>query len=1059
MRPSGSKGVTRSGSPTGERPEAVRVWLLGGFRASVGSRTIEGSAWRLRKAAALVKLLALAPGHHLHREQVMNLLWPDLGKKAASNNLRQTVHAARRILTSDLTVGSRYHLASDDERIVLCPGGSLWVDVEAFEEEAATGRRLRGQAAYRAALDLYTGDLLPEDRYEEWVENRREELRQLYLALLVELARLYEDHEEHALAVETLRKAVAEEPILEEAHAGLMRLYALLDRQAQALAQYERLGETLSGRLGTEPSAATRRLRDEIAAGRFSPPQLAAPPEEPPDAGNHNLPAARTNFVGREREMVEVKRTLAMTDLLTLTGTGGCGKTRLALEAARDLVGIYPDGGWLVELAPLSDGALLPQAVAATLGVREQPGRPLIETLLDALRDKEMLLILDNCEHLIHAAAHLAEVLLDSCPRLRVLATSREPLGVRGELSWPVPSLSTPGTQHLPTVEELEGFESARLFVDRASNRHPGFELTPENATAVAQVCARLEGIPLAIELAAVRVGMLSAKQISERLGHSLKLLTRGDRTADHRHQTLRATLDWSYELLGEHEQVLFRRLSAFAGGFTLEAAESVGAGGAIEEEDVLDLLTMQVDKSLVVAEESWESGARYRLLEPVRQYAREKLEEGGEAEAVGRRHAKFFLDLAERAEPELKGPGQTEWLKGLDEDNDNLRAAMAWLLEEGEVEAAVRMAWSLWIFWLIHGHQSEGRRWIEAALAKGANLTAHARAKALWVRASTYYGLGRPEQLERICQEAVTLFRGVGDKSGLAYTLGLKAAVLMQRGDAERAISLYEEAIELGRKTGEKWGASGALGHLGSIYLDQGDYKQAARYFEEGLELSREIGNKLAGSTALYGLAMAAQSQGDYERAAELYAEGLRSSAAAGDKANIAYCLEGLAQVATAQEEPEHAARLFGAAEASLEAAGGAVYAYVQDRSLHEQAVDAVRSRLNKATFSAAWAKGSAMSVGEAVEYALSGGKPALLTDPSVPGSPPTGTRPAPLTRRQEEIACLVAQGLTNRQIATELSISEYTVANHVAKILRKLGLGSRSQLTAWVVERRTLH
>jgi predicted ATPase len=307
--------------------------------------------------------------------------------------------------------------------------------------------------------------------------------------------------------------------------------------------------------------------------------------------------------VGREREMAEIKRALAMTRLLTLTGVGGSGNTRLALEVARDLVGAYPDGVWLVELTGLSEPALVPQAVATTLKVREQPGRPLLDTLLDALHDKEMLLLLDNCEHLIDAAARLAEALLDSCPRLRILATSREPLGVADELSWIVPPLSAPSAQQSPTVKELEGYESARLFADRASSRHPGFELTSENATAVAQVCARLEGIPLAIELAAARIGMLSAEQISERLGHSLKLLTDGGQTAERCHQTLRVTLDWSYELLSEPEQVLFKRLSAFAGGFTLEAAESVGTGGGIEEEDVLDLLSILVDKSLVVAE------------------------------------------------------------------------------------------------------------------------------------------------------------------------------------------------------------------------------------------------------------------------------------------------------------------------------------------------------------------------------------------------------------------------------------------------------------------------
>src|SRR5215212_4293633 len=403
MGPSASsKRLARSERAPGREPKAVRVWLLGTFRVSVGSQTIEQKHWRLRKAAGLVKLLAIAPTHRLHREHVMSLLWPDLGKQAASNNLRRVLHFARRAL--DPAMGSRY-LASEAESLVLCPGGSLWVDVEAFEEAAVMARRSRDPAAYGAAIELYAGQLLPDDRYEEWAENRRQGLRGTLLSLLSELTGLYEERGDYGQAVETLQRALSEDPANEVAHAQLMRLYALSGRQGEALTQYQRLREGLSGRLGTEPSATTRALREEIAAGRFALTQPAAPaPEESPHAGKYNLPVARTNFVGREREMVEVKRMLAMTGLLTLTGTGGCGKTRLALEVGRDLVGSYPDGVWLVELAPLPDGALVPQAVAATLGVREQPGGSLLHTLLSALRDKEMLLILDNCEHLIDAA-------------------------------------------------------------------------------------------------------------------------------------------------------------------------------------------------------------------------------------------------------------------------------------------------------------------------------------------------------------------------------------------------------------------------------------------------------------------------------------------------------------------------------------------------------------------------------------------------------------------------------------------------------------------------------
>jgi DNA-binding SARP family transcriptional activator len=437
--------TTRSGRRrvSGGASEAFRVELLGGFSVSVGSRTVRHGGWRLRKAAALVKLLALAPGHRLHREQIMNPLWLDFGRKAASSSLRKTLHTARRTLDPD--EGSGY-LASEDESLALCPGGELWVDVDAFERAAATARRSRDPAAHRAALDLYAGELLPTDRYEAW-EERREGLRRLRLALLFELAGLYEEHGDLASAMEAMQEVLAEQPTDEEAHAGLMRQYALSGNKAQALAQYGRLERAISSELRADPSASSRALKDEIAAGHFqlSEARLSGSlPEKPTSVGKHNLPAPRTSFVGRGQELVEIKRTLSMTRLLALTGAGGSGKTRLALEVARDLVGAYPDGVWLVELAPISEGELVAKTVAEALGVSERPQEPLSDTLSDVLRDRKMLLVLDNCEHLVDAAAQLVDTLLSACPRLSLLATSREALGVEGEFRWAVPPLSVP---------------------------------------------------------------------------------------------------------------------------------------------------------------------------------------------------------------------------------------------------------------------------------------------------------------------------------------------------------------------------------------------------------------------------------------------------------------------------------------------------------------------------------------------------------------------------------------------------------------------------------------
>jgi predicted ATPase/DNA-binding SARP family transcriptional activator/DNA-binding CsgD family transcriptional regulator/Flp pilus assembly protein TadD len=1068
----------------------MRIRVLGGFSVSVGSRTIKGSAWRLRKSASLVKLLALSSGHRMHREQVLDMLWPDLGSRAAANNLRQALHAARRALEPDRAADSRY-LASQNESLALCPRGDLWVDVNAFEAAVATARRSRDTAAYRVALELYPGELLPDDRYEEWVDNRRQELGGTFFSVLFELASLYEEHGEYGRGVETLQRSLSVEPTNEEAHAGLMRLHALSGKQKAALSQYEQLRKVLSRQFGTEPTVTTRRLREEIAAGEF-PPSLhspAAPPQEgASDLSRHNLPARRTSFVGREREMVELKRSISMTRLMTLTGAGGSGKTRLALEVAKDLVGSYADGVWLVELAPISEPGLVVQEVAGALGAQEQPGRPLLESLLDTLDDKDMLLLLDNCEHLIDAVASLTIALLDSCPQMRVLATSRERLGVRGELPWLMPSLSAPGTEETPTVKELEGYESARLFADRASEGHPDFELTPKNAQAVAQICTRLEGIPLAIELAAARVGILSAEQISERLQYSLKLLTRGGRTADHRHRTLRATLDWSYDLLGEPEQALFGRLSAFAGGFTLEAAESVGVqGGGFEEEDVLELLTILVEKSLVVAEESWESGARYGMLEPVRQYAREKLNVSGEAEAVRSQHAEFFLALAEEAEPELKGSRQVEWLDRLEIEHDNHRAALSWALGRG-MDLGPRMAGALCLFWYTRGYLNEGRTYLEA-VARSDVVPASVRAKVLdglgWIAEPQ----GDYERARLAYQESLKLYRTSNDMTGVANALGDLGSLALDRGDYEQAtslleqsltlhrelesredligildglgvlasakgdreqsISLFSEALKLSQETGNVRRTAASLGNLGITMLVHGDSEQATVFLDESLALFREIGDSSNIAIGLIHSALAALTQGEHGQVQMLTEESLEFLQKAGNRQHIADCLEIMAGAAGAQGRAHRAGRLWGAAEALREEIG--VLLQPEDRSVLDPYLSAARSSLGEAGWQVALAEGRAMMPEQAIEYSLSAKEPV--------SPPPLSDRSdgdsAVLTAREGEVAVLVSRGLTNRQIAAELFISEHTVATHVAKILKKLGLNSRSRLSAWVAER----
>jgi predicted ATPase/DNA-binding SARP family transcriptional activator/DNA-binding CsgD family transcriptional regulator len=1040
----------------GIEPEAVRVRLLGGFGVSVGSRTVDGGSWRRRKAGSLVKLLALAEGHRLHRERVTGALWPDLDAKSAANTLHGTLHFARRALDPANHAASRYLRLSGD-LLELCPEGPLWVDVEAFEEAARTARRASEPAAYRAAIELYAGELLPEDLYEEWADERREALRQTYLALLVELAGLHEQREEYGPAIEALRLVLARDPAREEAHRGLMRLYASSGERQRAIDQYQRLEKALSEVIGAEPAAASRRLYEEILTNRYRP-HFEIQPSKDPAGSRHNLPNARTSFVGRQREMVALKRSLALTGVLTLTGTGGSGKTRLALEVARDLVVAYPDGVWLVELAPLSDPALVTQAVAAALGLREQPGRTLIQTLTSHLDSKRTLLVLDNCEHLIEACARLVDALLNSCSGLRVLATSREALGVAGETNWQLSPLAVPDAGgRLPPAEELARYEAIRLFLERARLRLPDFELKRENAGPVARVCRKLEGIPLAIELAAARMGALAIEQVAQRLEDSLKLLTGGSRTVEPRHRTLRATLDWSHELLSEAEQALFGRLSVFAGSWTLEAAEEVCSAEGIEREEILDLLSRLVDKSLVLAERKAGGALRYRMLEPVRQYARERLEEGGQTEHVQERHARHYLALAEMAEPELMGSRPVACLERLETEYGNLRAALSWALDAGEepaerAERGLRLAAALGRFWDAHG-PGEGRRWLEKGLAMSGAAPASVRAKALNEAGFIAVYEGDPQAMA-LLEESLTLYKELGDRSGVAAAISNLGHAVLHLGERERMLSLREEVEALLPEPLDKRTAAHLLQFLGFAALSEMDFEQMeSPRLEEALALFRESGDIRGVAICLPSLGMISLSQGDPERAAALFEESLVLQRELKNKTAIHFGLLGMAGVSALRGQPARAAKLIGASEALREAIGLVFTPLADGHFGYEGYLAAVRAGLGEASFEAAFSEGRTMSPEQATEYAL--GTEDASPRETTPEPPAAAPPPDPLTRRQREVALLIRRGLSNAQIAEALAISKNTVANHVATILRKLDLPSRSQIAVWVTER----
>jgi predicted ATPase/DNA-binding SARP family transcriptional activator len=729
-----------------------RVCLLGGFSVATEDGVVEERAWRLRKAKALVKLLALAPERRMHRERLADLLWPDRDAEASSNNLHQALHAARRAIGPEA-------LRLTDGVVAL----EAEVDIDAFEAAAVHARATGKAADYESALDLHPGELLPEDRYETWADARRAALLELHGALCIELAQLYGDD---AQAVAALQRALVADPLAEPAHRALMRLYAATGRRQQALAQYQLLRQQLDAELAAEPDPETRTLYRELLA------------PEPAGEARGNLPQPLTSFVGRERERGEILRLLARVRLLTLIGPGGCGKTRLAIET---LAGIEPvsDGIWFVELAGLTDSALVAQATALAVGVPIPAHRSAQEALAAHLAERQTIIVLDNCEHVIDACARLAEALLRAGPGVRVLATSREPLHCEGEVAWRVPSLA----------------EASRLFTERAS-ADPRFSPTERDQPTIEEICRRLDGMPLAIELAAARVAALSLDQIAARLGDSLDVLAAGSRTARTRQQTLRATIEWSHDLLIGEERVLFRRLAIFAGGFTIEAAEDVCAGGAIARRQIVDLLARLVDKSLVSV-----TGPRYRLLDTIRQFAAERLDAAAEHDTVAVRHLDWCLALAEEHDPLSAGPRRS--LRTLETEHDNLRAGLTFALRR-DPQAALRLATSLWRFWLDRGYFVEGERWLEATLVAAPERTA-LRVEAMLASAGLSLRSGNSLVYLRRVQSAVADYRELGDEHATAAALYQHAMLEQSVSNTARADELFADAVALARRLGDR--------------------------------------------------------------------------------------------------------------------------------------------------------------------------------------------------------------------------------------------------------------
>ena len=875
--------------------------------------------------------------------------------------------------------------------------------------------------------------------------------------------------------------------------------------------------------VGLEQRAAAEGGR--VSALRALPVERAARPDVPPaldqqpasDRRLHNLPNPLTSFIGREREIAEARRLLRGTRLLTLTGTGGVGKTRLGHQVAACLLDDVRDGVWLVELSALVEPTLVPRAVATVLGVREVPGRPLTETLADALQTRQLLLMLDNCEHLIEACAELADVLLRACPELRIVATSRQPLGMAGETTFLVPSLALSTSTEAPSALDIgreavaaaAPSDAASLFVERAQAVMPAFTLTARNAPVVEQICRRLDGIPLAIELAAARIAVLSPEQIAARLDDRFHLLSGGSRTALPRYRTLRALVDWSHALLTEAEQVLFRRLAVFAGGWSLEAAEAICAGPDLASEDVLDLLSGLVAKSLVFTSEQPDE-VRYGFLESLREYAAEKLREADEEVTLRNRHADWLLALAERAEPELQGPHQDAWLNRLDRGRENLRAAQRWAVERGDAETVARFGAALWRFWWARADAADAREWINTivplaqqappspALVRaldGAGHVAGALADYATCRLLLEEGLalarqlgdrqllatlldsrgrqsfveGRYAEARPLLDEGLAVLREIDDRHGLVRALSHLGFLDYLEDHQESARAMYHEGLVLARQANDPDAAAELLDNLGRTFQAEGDLDGAERAYKEAEAIWREIGQGHRLAMALNNLGSVQTLRGERRTARARLGEALSLSQKIGNRRRLAFTLAAVAVLAAFEGEGVRAVRLDTVALGAVVAMGASLTQPMHARGV--QHLERARQALGGAQAEAAESAGRAMTLEQGVDEAL-----AWLAEPADSGpvtQRPARQEPAPaatsapavtcavsgfgsLSPRELEVAALVARGMTNRQIANELIITEGTAANHVKHILARLTLDSRVQIAAWAVERR---